>query len=85
MNNLEPVADRRPDLEGVRLVETLVTVSAQAVRVAVGPHAYPNRRMVDLADRALNCDGRLIAAVSAMALPDFLAPLQVAELPAGLD
>ena len=60
---------------------------AEAVRVlrAKAPHAYPNRRMVDLADRALNCDGRLIAAVSAMALPDFLAPLQVAELPARLD
>lgn len=60
---------------------------AQAVRILRerAPHAYPNRRMVSLADGLLGCEGRLIAAVSAITAPDFLTPLQTAELPARLE
>ena len=35
------------------------------------PHAYPNRRIVALADEILARDGRLIAAVEAMGLNNF--------------
>jgi predicted protein tyrosine phosphatase len=35
----------------------------------VAPHAYPNRRMIALADQLLQCDGRLIAAREAMGPP----------------
>ena len=46
------------------------------------PHAYPNRRMVDLADALMGCEGRLIAAVDDMSLPDFLSPRSPVSLPA---
>jgi predicted protein tyrosine phosphatase len=49
------------------------------------PHAYPNQRMIALADDLLGCGGRLREAVDAMAAPDFLAPLRVIELPIRLE
>ncbi len=36
------------------------------------PHAWPNRRMIALADELLGCDGRLIAAREAMGPPNLL-------------
>ena len=50
--------------------------AARHVRKAA-PHAYPNRRMVAVADDLLGCDGRLIAAREAMGPADLLplAPL----------
>ena len=42
--------------------------AAEQVRRAA-PHAYPNRRMIALADHLLQCDGRLIAAREAMGPP----------------
>jgi predicted protein tyrosine phosphatase len=42
--------------------------AAEQVR-RVAPHAYPNRRMIALADHLLKCDGRLIAAREAMGTP----------------
>lgn len=42
--------------------------AAEQVRRAA-PHAYPNRRMIALADHLLQCDGRLIAARVAMGTP----------------
>ena len=49
------------------------------------PHAYPNQRMIELADDLMGCDGRLTEAVDTMPAPDFLAPLRSVELPAHLD
>jgi len=49
------------------------------------PHAYPNRRMIELADDLLACGGRLREAVDNMPAADFLAPLKSIELPAWLD
>ena len=49
------------------------------------PHAYPNQRMIALADDLLGCGGRLEEAVDTMPPPDFLAPLRSVELPARLD
>ncbi|NIR32719.1 MAG: protein tyrosine phosphatase [Gammaproteobacteria bacterium] len=40
----------------------------------VAPHANPNRRIIALADELLGCEGRLIAAVEAMGMPDFFIP-----------
>jgi hypothetical protein len=42
--------------------------AAEQLRRAA-PHAYPNRRMIALADQLLQCDGRLIAAREAMGPP----------------
>ncbi len=42
--------------------------AAEQIRRAA-PHAYPNRRMIALADHLLQCDGRLIAAREAMGPP----------------
>jgi predicted protein tyrosine phosphatase len=42
--------------------------AAERVRRAA-PHAYPNRRMIALADQLLQCEGRLIAAREAMGPP----------------
>jgi predicted protein tyrosine phosphatase len=42
--------------------------AAEQVRRAA-PHAFPNRRMIALADHLLNCEGRLIAAREAMGTP----------------
>jgi predicted protein tyrosine phosphatase len=49
------------------------------------PHAYPNQRMIALADDLMGCGGRLQEAVDTMPAPDFLAPLRSVELPAHLD
>ncbi len=46
---------------------------------------YPNRRMVDLADALMGCEGRLIAAVDDMSLPDLLSPRSLVSLPARID
>ena len=51
----------------------------------MAPHAYPNQRMIALADDLLGCGGRLQEAVNTMPAPDFLAPLKSVELPAQLD
>lgn len=50
--------------------------AARHVRQAA-PHAYPNRRMVAVADELLGCEGRLIEAREAMGPADLLplAPL----------
>jgi predicted protein tyrosine phosphatase len=42
--------------------------AAEQLRRAA-PHAYPNRRMIALADQLLKCEGRLIAAREAMGPP----------------
>jgi predicted protein tyrosine phosphatase len=42
--------------------------AAERLRRAA-PHAYPNRRMIALADLLLRCDGRLVAAREAMGTP----------------
>lgn len=59
----------------------------EAARIlrARGPHAFPNRRMIALADDLLGCEGRLLQAVDEMPAPDFLAPLKSFELPLSLD
>ncbi len=49
------------------------------------PHAYPNRRMIELADALMGCEGRLIAAVDDMSLPDFFSPQSPVSLPARID
>jgi predicted protein tyrosine phosphatase len=48
----------------------------------VAPHAYPNRRIIALADRLLERQGRLIAAVEAMGPNDPAAPYRPFDLPA---
>lgn len=50
--------------------DTPEAVIAQAIRAA-SPTAYPNRRLVALADAALGREGRMTAAVEAMGPPDF--------------
>jgi predicted protein tyrosine phosphatase len=46
--------------------------AARHVRSAAA-HAYPNRRMIELADRLLGCSGRLVAAREAMGPANLLA------------
>ena len=58
---------------------------AARVLRARGPHAFPNRRMIELADDLLGCGGRLLDAVDGMSTPDLLAPLKSIELPVRLD
>jgi predicted protein tyrosine phosphatase len=55
--------------------------AARQVRSAA-PHAYPNRRMIELADQLLACEGRLVAARAAMGPADLLpfGPLVVLPL-----
>jgi predicted protein tyrosine phosphatase len=55
--------------------------AARHVRSAA-PHAYPNRRMIELADELLGCQGRLVAARQAMGPADLLpfGPLVVLPL-----
>jgi predicted protein tyrosine phosphatase len=45
------------------------------------PHALPNRRMIEVADRMLDLDGRLIAAHQAMAPPTLAYSGPLTELP----
>lgn len=45
--------------------------AARRIREAA-PHAWPNRRMVALADEILGCEGRLVAAREAMGPADFM-------------
>lgn len=56
--------------------------SALALR-QVAPHALPNRRMIEIADALLACEGRLVAAREAMGPHDgsLLGPLVGLELP----
>ncbi len=56
-------------------------VAAKALR-RVAPHALPNRRMIEIADDLLACEGRLIAAREAMGPHDgsLLGPLIGLEL-----
>jgi predicted protein tyrosine phosphatase len=55
--------------------------AARQVRSAA-PHAYPNRRMIELADELLGCEGRLVAARATMGPADLLpfGPLVVLPL-----
>jgi predicted protein tyrosine phosphatase len=53
--------------------------AAQVRRAA--PHAYPNRRMIALADQLLQCDGRLIEAREAMGPPRLMLNTPLVELP----
>lgn len=45
------------------------------------PHAYPNRRLIALADQLLECQGRLIAARDAMGAPRLAFNGPLVELP----
>jgi predicted protein tyrosine phosphatase len=54
--------------------------AASQIRRAA-PHAYPNRRMIALADQLLQCDGRLIAAREAMGPPRLAFSGPLVELP----
>jgi len=54
--------------------------AAEQVRRAA-PHAYPNRRMIALADGLLQCDGRLIEAREAMGPPRLTFSSPLVELP----
>jgi predicted protein tyrosine phosphatase len=54
--------------------------AARHVRAAA-PHAYPNRRMIALADQQLGCAGRLIAAREAMGPADLLPLAPLVPLP----
>jgi predicted protein tyrosine phosphatase len=54
--------------------------AAQRIREAA-PHAYPNRRMIALADELLGCGGRLIAARDAMGPADISAFGPLVHLP----
>jgi len=54
--------------------------AARHVRSAA-PHAYPNRRMIAVADQMLGCDGRLIDAREAMGPADLLALAPLVHLP----
>jgi predicted protein tyrosine phosphatase len=45
--------------------------AARRIREAA-PHAWPNRRMIALADEILGCEGRLIGAREAMGPADFM-------------
>jgi len=47
----------------------------------LAPHAYPNRRLIALADRIMGRDGRMVEAVEAMGENDFLVGGQPFELP----
>jgi len=40
------------------------------------PHCHPNRLMIEIADRLLRCEGRLIAALNAMGEPTVLGHLR---------
>jgi predicted protein tyrosine phosphatase len=54
--------------------------AARALRRAA-PHAYPNRRMIELADGLLGRSGRLMAAVDAMGPGEFSQFGPLVELP----
>lgn len=48
---------------------------------AAAPHAWPNRRMIALADEILGCAGRLIAAREAMGPAELTLPTPLARIP----
>jgi predicted protein tyrosine phosphatase len=54
--------------------------AARQVRKAA-PHAYPNRRMIAIADRLLGCAGRLVEAREAMGPADLLPLAPLVRLP----
>jgi predicted protein tyrosine phosphatase len=54
--------------------------AARHVRAAA-PHAYPNRRMIAVADQMLGCGGRLTAAREAMGPADLLPLAPLVRLP----
>ena len=54
--------------------------AAEVLRQAA-PHAWPNTRMVALADRILGCEGRLIAAREAMGPATLTLPTPLVQLP----
>jgi predicted protein tyrosine phosphatase len=47
----------------------------------LAPHAWPNRRMIALADQLLACDGRLVAARDAMGPAEITLPTPVVRVP----
>lgn len=65
--------DRNPDVPEVEIARTLRRVA---------PHAYPNSRIIALADAALDRRGRLVAAVEAMGVEDMGAYRVPFDLPA---
>lgn len=56
---------------------------AQLVRRR-GAHAWPNRRMIQIADKLLNRGNRMVDALDRMPFPDFVSPDPVMALPADL-
>jgi hypothetical protein len=64
--------ERAPDQDEAQL-------ASQMRRLA--PHAYPNRRLVALADRLMGRQGRMVEAVEAMGENDFLVDSRPFELP----
>jgi predicted protein tyrosine phosphatase len=54
---------------------------AAALMRRTAPHAWPNARMIALADELLGCEGRLIAAREAMGLPDLTLAAPLVRLP----
>ena len=54
--------------------------AAEILRKAA-PHAWPNTRMVALADQILGCEGRLVAAREAMGPATLVLPTPLVQLP----
>lgn len=54
--------------------------AAEVLRKAA-PHAWPNTRMIALADRILGCEGRLVAAREAMGPATLTLPTPLVQLP----
>jgi predicted protein tyrosine phosphatase len=54
---------------------------AAALMRRTAPHAWPNARMIALADELLGCEGRLIAAREAMGLPNLTLAAPLVRLP----
>lgn len=48
---------------------------------SLAPHAYPNRRLIALADRLMGREGRMVEAVEAMGENDFLSGGRPFDLP----
>ncbi len=56
-----------------------------AVRLRrAGRHAWPNRRMIELADRLLGREGRMVDGLRAMSLPLSLVAVETISLPVAL-
>ena len=60
---------------------TLTSMEAAGQIRRAAPHAYPNRRMIALADGLLQCEGRLVEAREAMGPPRLTFAGPLVELP----